>query len=249
MSIRAHSVRGPFTLSLVLHGIAGLVLAATVGSGALGRRLPERVEVALAREVEAEPEPPPPPEEEPPEVREPDEVRLAEETGSDEADPRDTDATTAETRSDAWETRGGVLGLGSGRAPRPARRRAPAPVAFPAPEPEDPPPAPPLPPAGPSVRARPLAAECIAPAYPARERRMGVEGVVILLVSIGPGGAVERVEVEESSGSDPLDAAAVAAVRRWRFEPALLEGRPVSDVVLQSVRFRIDQGLATREGR
>ena len=248
MSTRARLPRGPFALSLVLHGIAGLVAAAVIAPGALGRKPLDRVDVALAREVEAEPEDPPPPEIPLPEVREPEEVRLAEEPVPEEADPRESDAVPPETMTDSWETRGGLIGLGAGRLPRLPRRRAAAPAASveePGPVPETPPP----PPAGPTVGARPLVAECRAPAYPAREERMGVEGVVTLLVAIGPDGSVESVEVAASRGAAGLDAAAVAAVRAWRFEPALREGRPVADVVRQDVRFRIDGGLASRRGR
>ena len=73
--------------------------------------------------------------------------------------------------------------------------------------------------------------------------------MVPLLVAIGPEGSVESVVGVAVPGAAGLDAAAVAAVRAWRFEPALREGRPVADVVRQDVRFRIDGGLASRRGR
>jgi protein TonB len=45
------------------------------------------------------------------------------------------------------------------------------------------------------------------------------------------------VEVARSSSHRALDQAAVRAVRRWRFEPATRQGRPVSQVVQVPVAF------------
>ncbi len=106
-------------------------------------------------------------------------------------------------------------------------------------------PAPPPPPApraaGPTRRPVAIAAECAPPDYPEGARRRGVEGRVLLLVSVDSTGAVIAVEIGESSGSDLLDEAARAAVEGWRFEPALLDGEPVSDRVRVPVRFRIER--------
>ena len=57
------------------------------------------------------------------------------------------------------------------------------------------------------------------PDYPAIARRRGEEGTVTLLLML-EGGGVSSVSVEKSSGFSTLDEAAVAAVRRWRFENA-----------------------------
>ncbi|HEX4382862.1 MAG TPA: energy transducer TonB, partial [Myxococcales bacterium] len=48
---------------------------------------------------------------------------------------------------------------------------------------------------------------------------------VVLLVSIGADGAVGSVSVAESGGQ-ALDGAAMAAVMRWKFKPALKDGVP-----------------------
>jgi len=127
----------------------------------------------------------------------------------------------------------GLIGVGAGGYRLGSRRAA---VAS-APEPEPPPPPPP--PSLPEVRARPVPGACAAPQYPSRERRLGVEGVVEILVRVAADGAVESAEVETSSGSDALDGAALAAVRGWRFEPAVSAGVAVPDAVVQRVRFRL----------
>ncbi len=55
------------------------------------------------------------------------------------------------------------------------------------------------------------------PEYPAASLRRGLQGVVTLIVRVGADGAALGVDVVSSTGHASLDAAAVAAVRRWRF--------------------------------
>ena len=55
------------------------------------------------------------------------------------------------------------------------------------------------------------------PDYPARARRNGWQGTVLILVRCGATGEVVAVEVISSSGHPLLDDAALAAVRRWQF--------------------------------
>jgi len=61
----------------------------------------------------------------------------------------------------------------------------------------------------------------VEPAFPP-----GAKGAVILEVTIDPTGAVADVRVLRSEPA--LDAAAVAAVRQWRFDPTVIDGKPVS---------------------
>lgn len=79
------------------------------------------------------------------------------------------------------------------------------------------------------------------PGYPETARIRGSEGTVRLRAVVGSGGLVEAVRVVASSGSADLDAAAVEAVRGWRFAPAVdrLTGRPVSSYVVVPVVFKL----------
>lgn len=77
------------------------------------------------------------------------------------------------------------------------------------------------------------------PAYPASARRAHQEGVVVLSVALSARGLVEKVSVIESSGHAQLDQAAQTAVRRWRCEPARVEGMPVPAEALQRIRFSL----------
>lgn len=77
------------------------------------------------------------------------------------------------------------------------------------------------------------------PRYPAMARRLGQEGVVELQVELSAAGRVTEVRVVESSGSARLDAAAVAAVRGWRCEPARVDGIAVAASARQRIRFSL----------
>ncbi|CCG08383.1 energy transducer TonB [Pararhodospirillum photometricum] len=67
--------------------------------------------------------------------------------------------------------------------------------------------------------------ECRKPSYPAAARRAGESGVVVLALLIDTAGAVIDQRVERSSGFPRLDAAALEALGRCRFQPATLDGR------------------------
>jgi len=78
------------------------------------------------------------------------------------------------------------------------------------------------------------------PTYPARATVDRLQGTVLLRLGITVDGRVADVEVFTSSGHGVLDAAAVRAVRSWRFAPARRDGRPVAATVRLPVRFVLD---------
>lgn len=63
--------------------------------------------------------------------------------------------------------------------------------------------------------------------------------MVLLRVAVSAAGEPERVALEQSSGHALLDDSALAAVRRWRFEPARLGPVAVASQVQVPVRFRL----------
>ena len=76
-----------------------------------------------------------------------------------------------------------------------------------------------------------------APPYPMNARRLGQEGVVMLVVRIDAGGRPARVEVAQSCGFPLLDDSALKTVRRWTFRPRRMGGIPVESVVEVPIRF------------
>lgn len=87
------------------------------------------------------------------------------------------------------------------------------------------------------VAAPPELLERVIPEYPPRARAMQIEGQVTLEVVLDRDGRVEET-VRVLRSVPALDAAAIAAVRRWRFRPARgRDGRPVRVVMEVPVRF------------
>ena len=84
---------------------------------------------------------------------------------------------------------------------------------------------------------KPLAS--IRPEYPARARRRGEQGRVVLEVAVGADGSVVDVCVASSCGFADLDAAAVSAATRARFVPGTDGGRPVAMTVRLPMEFRL----------
>jgi protein TonB len=66
------------------------------------------------------------------------------------------------------------------------------------------------------------------PEYPRASVVAGEHGTVIVLIHVTATGAASGVDVVRSSGYALLDRAAREAVARWRFLPAVKDGRPVA---------------------
>jgi protein TonB len=81
--------------------------------------------------------------------------------------------------------------------------------------------------------------EVTAPRYPSRCLRLGIEGRVKVHVLVGENGRAQEVTLGESSGDASLDEAAMEAVRKWRFEPAMRNGMPVRAWVVAPVSFKL----------
>jgi TonB family protein len=74
------------------------------------------------------------------------------------------------------------------------------------------------------------------PVYPDSARESNAQGIVVLDALIGPDGAVE--DLHPLSGPDVLAPAAVDAVKWWRFQPYLVNGKPVQVETTLAVEFR-----------
>lgn len=85
----------------------------------------------------------------------------------------------------------------------------------------------------------PRALQKIEPNYPLKARRKKREGDVLCQAVITKRGRVEIVSVVLGSGYRELDAAALVALRRARFEPATRRGRSVEATVRITITFRL----------
>jgi len=77
------------------------------------------------------------------------------------------------------------------------------------------------------------------PSYPARARRAGAEGRVVVRVAISAEGTVTALTVQESSGSALLDEAALSAARASRFSPASRDGVAEPSEAVAAYRFEL----------
>ena len=81
----------------------------------------------------------------------------------------------------------------------------------------------------------------VSPEYPKKARKQHVEGTVRLHTIIAKDGSVKNLEVV--SGDPLLVDAALKAVRKWRYEPTLLDGQPVEVDTTIDVKFALNQNL------
>jgi protein TonB len=78
--------------------------------------------------------------------------------------------------------------------------------------------------------------------YPKAARDAGEEGVAVVGVSVSAGGSVTRAWLEQSTGYDRLDRAALKAAYQWSFTPARnAAGEPIAAESRVTVRYQLDE--------
>jgi len=77
----------------------------------------------------------------------------------------------------------------------------------------------------------------VAPEYPESEQNKHVGGVVRVSFTVNVKGEPIDVQVEASEPAGVFDRAAVAAVKRWRYEPLVIDGVPTEVPVRLAIRF------------
>jgi TonB family protein len=76
------------------------------------------------------------------------------------------------------------------------------------------------------------------PTYPKRERKARHRGTVILWLVVGSDGLPRDIAVSRPLSPD-FDAAAIDAVKKWKFSPATKDGKPVAAKVNVEVSFHL----------
>ncbi len=77
----------------------------------------------------------------------------------------------------------------------------------------------------------------VAPSYPSDALKKGIEGWVELAFTVMPNGSVDEVEVRNASPAEVFDDAAIKAIRQWRFEPVVRNGKAVQQRAMVRLRF------------
>jgi periplasmic protein TonB len=78
------------------------------------------------------------------------------------------------------------------------------------------------------------------PTYPPEAYRSREEGTVVVMAQVDADGNASDVKVVKRSGSRVLDRAATNEVRKWKFKPAMKDGKAVASAVQVPVDYRLE---------
>jgi len=76
------------------------------------------------------------------------------------------------------------------------------------------------------------------PKYSKEARNKNIEGITVLWLIVGSDGLPRDIRVARSVGYG-LDEEAIKAVKKWRFKPSTIDGKPVAVMINVEVAFRI----------
>ena len=95
-----------------------------------------------------------------------------------------------------------------------------------------------------SVQNRPMQlVSGTGPVYPPAAKAQGIEGVVVVRYGVSLDGRVVDARVDRAQPEGVFESAALAAVRSWRYNPALKNGEPVAvENVVSTLRFELGNG-------
>jgi protein TonB len=86
-----------------------------------------------------------------------------------------------------------------------------------------------------------LLTNSVKPNYPQAALERGTEGWVDLIFTVRTDGRVTDVSVSAAEPAGIFEQAAMAAVRRWRYEPVKRDGRAVEQRARLRLRFTIEK--------
>ena len=80
----------------------------------------------------------------------------------------------------------------------------------------------------------------IEPQYPRDALVEGIEGYVVVEVTIGADGSVKDVRVIQAEPKRMFDRNVIRAVLKWKFKPRIINGVPVERKAIQMLEFTLD---------
>ncbi len=80
----------------------------------------------------------------------------------------------------------------------------------------------------------------LAPRYPMRAKRRGIEGWVKVRFQVDRQGNVNAIEIIAASPKEVFDASVMNCVQRWRFKPGRVNGKAVNSLVETTIRFELN---------
>lgn len=88
--------------------------------------------------------------------------------------------------------------------------------------------------------AKPTLVTQVPPYYPFEMKRQGIEGKVVLEFVVDEAGLPESIRVVSSTNPGFNDAA-IAAVQKWRYNPGMVNNRPVKTLMQAPIGFKLDR--------
>jgi TonB family protein len=79
------------------------------------------------------------------------------------------------------------------------------------------------------------------PAYPRDALQRSIQGVVDMHLEIRPDGTVAEAKVIRSEPPGVFDKAALTAIRKWKFQPKIVDGKPVASKGKQTLQFFLEE--------
>lgn len=78
------------------------------------------------------------------------------------------------------------------------------------------------------------------PEFPPEARQKSVSGFVVVKILVSPNGGVDRAQVDEGVPKGFFEQAALEAVRKWKFEPAMIKGKVQAAWTTQKIKFELN---------
>lgn len=80
----------------------------------------------------------------------------------------------------------------------------------------------------------------IKPIYPSKAKRMELEGYVKVRLEVDTTGKVTKITILEAKPQNVFEHAAQKALRRWKFRARTIEGKPVAQSGVLTLKFTLD---------
>ena len=81
----------------------------------------------------------------------------------------------------------------------------------------------------------------VPPIYPHRALRSGIEGVVTVEFTIKTDGSVKDAEIIKAKPAKIFNQAVLNAIEKWKFNPDMVDGKPVEKRARQDIKFSLQR--------
>jgi len=91
------------------------------------------------------------------------------------------------------------------------------------------------------VNSGPVKRATLAPQYPMELRIRGIEGRLVVAYTVTELGLVQDITIVQANPPRVFDQAVIRALKRWRFQPAMVDGAAISSQVQDVIVFELEE--------